>query len=323
MLYHLADVDLYVGVVPLAAAIVLFLSRASGDDGRLIRRFAVVTSMTVASLLAVTALYLTTLPGSQPGAQETRVYDRYVFYLVPLILVAFFGWIERGGPRPRKLAVAAAVVTAVLPLTLPYSDLLTPGEWGVSSSNVALVPWAIVKLVADVSVVPLVFLYACACAYAFVRVSPSRVPRLVRLVVLNLAVLGMAVHVGNSAVAANAARYGRAPNADWIDRAVGPGGQVIAIWSGRSNWQRWYGIWENQILNRKVRAVYHLGAEMPYDAPGTGLRLRDGELILHGKRLHASYVLTDRRLPIDGRRIAADARTQMVLYRVGGPVTLR
>jgi hypothetical protein len=323
MLYHLADLDLYVGILPFAAAIVLFLSRVSGDDGRRIRRFAVVTSMTVAGLLFVTAVYLTTLPDSQPGAQEARIYDRYVFYVVPLILVAFFGWIEQGGPRPRKLSIAAASVAAVLPLTLPYSDLLNDGSWGVNSSNVALVPWAMLRLIANVSVVPFVFLYACACAYAFVRVSPWRVRRLVRLVVLNLAVVGMAVHVGNSAVAANAAKYGRAPTADWVDRAVGPGGQVTAIWSGRATWKRWYGIWENQILNRTVRGVYHLGVEMPYDAPGTGLRLRDRNLMLRGKRLRASYVLTDRRLAINGRLVATDARTRMVLYRVAGPVTVR
>lgn len=324
MLYHLADLNLYVGIVPFAAAIVLFIGRRPAEDRVHVRRFAVVTSLTTAGLLFVTAVYLTTLPASQPGAQLARVYDRYVFYVVPLILVAFFAWIERGLPRPRRLALTAAAVAALLPLTLPYADLLHGREWGVNSSNVALVPWGILKLATHTSVVPFVLFYAGALAFAFLRVRTPRVRTLVLVLVLNLALVDMAVQVGNAAVAAKAAKYGRAPTADWIDRAVGPDARVVAIWSGRArpDWRGWYGIWENQMLNRKVGAVYHLGAAMPYDAPGTRVRARDGVLRLRGKPLRAEYVLTDRWLPVDGRRIAADPRTRMVLYRIAGPVRL-
>lgn len=324
MLYHLADLNLYVGIVPFAAAIVLFLVRRPAEDRGRVRRFAVVTSLTTAGLLFVTAAYLTTLPASQPSAHIARVYDRYVFYVVPLILAAFFGWVERGLPRPRRLALPAAAVATLLPLTLPYSDLLHGREWGVSSSNVALVPWALLKLATHTSVIPFVLLYAFALAFAFLRVHTSRVRTLVLVLVLNLAVVDMVVQVGNAAMAAKAAKYGRAPTADWIDRAVTNDARVVAIWSGqaRPDWRGWYGIWENQMLNRKVGAVYHLGAAMPYDAPGTRLGMRDGVLRFRGQALRARYVLTDRWLPIDGRQVAADPRTQMVLYRVAGPVRL-
>jgi len=322
MLYHLADLNLYVGIVPFAAAIVLFLVRRPAEDRGPVRRFAVVTSLTTAGLLFVTAVYLTTLPASQPGANEARVYDRYVFYVVPLILAAFFGWIERGLPRPRRLALPAAVVVVLLPLTLPYSELLHGRVWGVNSSNVALVPWGILRLTTHANVIPFVLLYAAAFAFAFLRVPASRVRTLVLVLVLNLVLVDMAVQAGNAALASKAAKYGRAPTADWIDRAVSRDARVVAIWSGRPDWPGWYGIWENQMLNRKVGAVYHLGAAMPYDAPGTGLRARDGVLWLRGKPLRAEYVLTDRWLPIGGRQVDADPRTRMVLYRVAGPVRL-
>ncbi|MEP6892825.1 MAG: glycosyltransferase family 39 protein, partial [Gaiellaceae bacterium] len=322
MLYHLADLDLYVGIVPFAAAIVVFLVRGPADDRKSVRRFAIVTSLTTAALLFATAVYLTTLPASQPGAHVARVYDRYVFYVVPLILAAFFGWIERGLPRPRRLALPLAAVATLLPLTLPFSALLHGREWGVNSSNIALVPWAILKLATHTNVTPFVLLYGVAFAFAFLRVQASRVRTLVLVLVLNLALVDMAVQIGNAAMAAKAARYGRAPTADWIDRAVGPNARVVAIWSGRArpDWREWYGIWENQMLNRKVGGVYHLGAAMPYDAPGTRVHERDGALRLRGKPLRAEYVLTDRWLTINGRRIAADTRTRMVLYRVAGPV---
>jgi hypothetical protein len=322
MLYHLADLSLYVGVAPFAAAAVLFLVPLPTDDRRRVRRFAVVTSLTAVTLLLVTAVYLTTLPASQPGADQTRVYDRYVFYVVPLILIAFFGWIERGLPRPRRLALPAAAIAALLPLALPYSSLLTGHEWSVNSSNVALVPWGILKLAAHVSVIPFVLLYASGFAVAFVRVRASAVRTLVLGLVLNLALVDMAVQIGNTAVAAKAAKYGRAPTADWIDRAVGTNAPVVAIWSGRPgwDWRGWYAIWENQILNRNVGAVYHVGAAMPYDAPGTRLRVHGGVLSLRGQPFRAEYVLTDRWLPIQGRPVAADPRTRMVLYRVAGPL---
>jgi hypothetical protein len=322
MLYHLADLNLYVGIVPFAAAIVLFLVRRTGEDRRHVRRFAVITSLTTAGLLFVTGVYLTTLPASQPGAHLARVYDRYVFYVVPLILAAFFGWIERGVPRPRRIALPAAAVATLLPLTLPYADLLHGREWGVSSSNVALVPWALLRLATHTSVIPFVLMYALAFAFAFLRVHPSRVRTLVLVLVLNLAVMGMVVQIGNTALASKAAKYGRAPTPDWIDLAVGPGGRVVAIWSGRAqpDWRGWYAIWENQMLNRSIGAVYHLGTAMPYDAPGTRLRAHDGFLTLRGKPLRADYVLTDRWLPLNGRRIAVDPRTRMVLYRVAGAV---
>jgi len=322
MLQHLADLDLYVGIVPLAAAVVLFLARVPADDRRRVRRFAVLTSLTTASLLFVTGLYLTTLPASQPGAHHARVYDRYVFYVVPLIFAAFFGWIERGLPRPRRLALPAAAAVTLLPLTLPYSDLLHGREWGVSSSNVALVPWGILKLATHMSVVPFVFLYSFAFALAFLRIRAPRARTLVLVLVLNLFLVDIAVQAGNSAMAAKSARYGRATTADWVDRAIGPDARVVAVWSGlaQPDWRGWYGIWENQLMNRKIGAVYHVGAAMPYDAPGTRLRESGGTLLWHGKPLRAEYVLTDRWLSIDGRRVAADLRTQMVLYRLAGPV---
>ena len=325
MLYHLADLDLYVGIIPLAATIVLFLTRVSADDRRRVRRFAVVTSLTTVSLLFVTAVYLATLPASQPGAHLSRVYDRYVFYVVPLILAAFFGWVERGLPRPQRLALPAAALAGLLPLTLPYSDLLHGREWGVNSSNVALVPWGILRLATHASITPWICLYAFAFAFMFLRVGSARARTLVLVLVTNLALIDMAVQIGNASVAAKAARYGRAPTADWIDRSVGRDARVVAIWSGRArpDWRGWYGIWENQVMNRKVGAVYHLRGAMPYDAPGTRLLMRGGVLRLRGNPLRAQYVLTDRWLPIEGRRIAADPRTRMVLYRVAGPVRLR
>lgn len=328
MLYHAADLDLYVGVAPLAAAGVLLMHRHAGNEGDTLQPFLVLSALVSVGLLAVAAVYLTTLPTTTPRAQEPHVYDRYVFYLVPLILAAFLVWLERGLPRPRIRAAAVAAAVAVLPLALPYSSLLTGREWGVSSSNVALVPWGILRLATGSGVsliVGAVGIYAALLAFGFLRAAVSGRGALALAVLVNLALSASAVQIGNASVAESAAAYGVGRDSGWVDAAVGPHAHVIAVWSGnrRRTWHGWYGIWENEMLNQSVAAVYHLYDPMPYDPPGTGLVQRGGVLILSGAPLRTHYLLTDDSLGIDGPIVAADAPTHMVLYRVNGIVRLR
>lgn len=325
MLYHLADLDLYVGVVPLAAVVVLLTSRHDGEEGRALERFLALSSILSIAVLVIAATYLTTLPATQPGAKQPHVYDRYVFYVVPLILALFLAWLERGLPRPRRRAAFAATVTGLLPALLPYSSLLNGTEWGVNSSTVALVPWGMVRMATSSGawIVWAVTGYAVLRAFGFLRADVAKGRTLILSVLVNLVFIGSCVQIGNSGVAHIAATYGLARNPGWVDQAAGPHGRVIAIWSGKRGWHRWYGIWENEILNRRIVAVYHLRDPMPYDPPGTQLDQRGRTLFLQVGPLRAQYVLTDGSFPIAGRRIAADLRTDMVLYRVNGIVRLR
>ena len=48
-----------------------------------------------------------------------------MFYVAPLLCIALLAWVERGAPRPRVLAVAAAVVSALLVVAIPLERFIT------------------------------------------------------------------------------------------------------------------------------------------------------------------------------------------------------
>ena len=53
-----------------------------------------------------------------------RVEERYMFFLAPLLFLAFALWLDRGVPRPPVLAAAAAAIPVALLFTLPLGSLL-------------------------------------------------------------------------------------------------------------------------------------------------------------------------------------------------------
>jgi len=114
LLYHVSELDLYVGVLPFAAVLLLTLLARSLD--RPLRVFLAATlPLTVWLLLEVAAF---------ASALSPRVEERNMFYVAPLFFIALLAWIERGMPRPARAAAVAAVVAAALPGALPYHQLI-------------------------------------------------------------------------------------------------------------------------------------------------------------------------------------------------------
>ena len=113
-LYHVAELDLYLGVAPVIAAALLVVV-ARNTDARLDAYLAAVISVSFWLLLLV-ATFASQFAG--------RVQERNVFYLAPLVLIALLAWIERGAPRPARATAAAAIVAAALPGALPFPRLL-------------------------------------------------------------------------------------------------------------------------------------------------------------------------------------------------------
>src|SRR5207253_998238 len=110
-LANLADVELYLGVIPLAAFALLLVQALS--PARLspeLRRFAILTTCVGVGMLATVAA----LSASQYGLG--RVHERNLFYLTPLVLIGFFAWLDEGQMRPRLAAPAIAAAVVLLPL---------------------------------------------------------------------------------------------------------------------------------------------------------------------------------------------------------------
>ena len=318
LLFHLAELDLAAGVIPLLALVLL-----AGSLRRLSRplsAFVVMTASVGVWLLALAAVYATQEP-------QARIYERYVFYLVPLLVLALFAWISAGLPRPRAWKGAAGLVV-VLPLSIPFADVLVGRQWGVNTATVALVPWGLARVAFD-SLAPVYVgtgILLAGFATLVLRARPETAGRLRVVVAGYFVVVGLVVHAANLALANRSARLGVAStDPSWIDRVVGENGRVAAVWTGtrRSGWRSGYGVWENSFYNRSVTTVYTLRGEFPGHWASTRLRLEGTLATAGGRPVRPAYVLADPTARISGTVLARDRRTGMTLYRVRGPLRLR
>jgi hypothetical protein len=320
---HLATLDLYVGVLPFAALAVLTgmaAKRGMPRETRILCAFTISVSCWLA--LAAAKYLVAAYPGS-----FLRIYDRYMFYAVPLLLIAFLVWLREGLPRPRG-TVAITLCAVALPIAIPYSHVLSGGEWGVSSSSVALVPWANLRFLVGTPLVvyPVLLGGAAFLANAFIRSKDKE--WLLFLVVANFVVVGMFALWGNSAVTHQALNegVGQGRNPSWIDSAVGAGGQVDVLWTGtrRSKAGARYAIWESEFFNRSVKHFYWLHEPLYRGYPGDRLIVSGGAFYrTDGQRFRTQYVLANAGVALTGRRVAADLPAGLSLYKVYGPLSLR
>ena len=125
--WHLAELDLYVAVIPFAAFLLL-AARIRSLEPRVQAFVAATIALTVWTLLIVAA-FASRFAGA--------IVERNMFMLATLLLIGLLVWIDRGGPRPRVYAVVAACVAAVLPALIPYERFL---QLKVRSDTLMIVP---------------------------------------------------------------------------------------------------------------------------------------------------------------------------------------
>ncbi len=317
---HLVELDLYLTLLPLVALAIL-TTRAfrRGNQWRELRLFCAFTISLACCMLVLSSQYLAAV------YSETflHAYDRYIFYLGPLFLIAFFVWLNEGLPRPRvaRFLVGGA---ALLPLLFASSPLLSEA-WG-NTSTVALAPWSFVRLAWGVPFVyALLIVGGGYLAWAALRCADRG--WLVTLVLINLLVTNFFVTNRSIQTADGAQRnwIGTGVQGNWIDAAVGSDAEVVVLWSGlRLRGTRGIrSIWEAELLNRSVRGVYDLRDGAPFALPEPKLEARGRQLYLpSGRPLRAQYVLTDLYAPVVGESVAVNRATGMTLYRVQGRVEL-
>jgi hypothetical protein len=328
--YHIAELDLYVAVIPFAAAAYVLAytapSRTAAD--RQLRALCVFTIAATTFLAAEAAQYLVAVYASASHPYP-RVYDRYEFYAAPLFFLIFLAWVDRGLPRPSaRLTATLAVGSAALPASLPLAHLLNGREWGTSSSSVALVPWAILRALSG-SVLPVYAVFALVAAGLASLMLRSRRPRLLLgVLATNLAIVNLFVAVGNSAVTRRArASAGATPAGRmWIDSRLASNAIAVVLWPGEASASRngSVAVWEAEFFNTRIARVYDLREPMRYDLPQVHVHLIGHSVLLpNGQPLRARYLLTHKTVHVLGTAIAADPTSGMTLYRVDGAVQLR
>jgi Dolichyl-phosphate-mannose-protein mannosyltransferase len=310
LVYHVAELDLYVGIVPFAALLLLALSWNS--------LWAPARALVAAGSSLIFWLVLeVSIFASSPSV--SRIEERNMFYVAPIFFVALVAWIDRGLPRGRPAAVAAAVAAA-LPGAIPFAGLINGNA---TSDTLAFLPWWTLQdtVITLDQVASVAVLCSIGLALLFLLVTPRWA---LALPALLLAYFGTTVWAaetndhGGVRHASVGSLYGgiTLPDREWVDHAVGSDADVAFVWTGARDKNT---LWQNEFFNRSVGRVYDLRASAPGGLPSTRVSFdpRSGDLI--GAR-PADYVLTDDSLQLFGDRIAEDGGTGMVLYRVRGRI---
>ncbi len=310
--YHVAELDLYAGVLPFAALLVLATFTFTRND-RSLRVLAAVSVSTSFWLLLVVSAYVSSLENN-PGAR-LHIEDRYTFYLVPLLLIALAAWCTHRLPRSRSLTAIVGVIAGLLPLALPFKTLIRNDA---IPDTFALLPWATVqaqKLVAPPDIFIRVGVVTLALGLLFFLLRPPRLPFVAPfLVLLNFAGIMSAAEIRTHG-AAMAAAGSIQPDHAWIDRRIGTGAETVVIWSGRRDPRT---IWESEFFNRSVGTIYYVAGPTGIGLPEQHVRIdRTGKLYADGSTepVRAQYLLADRSVvPRRGRLVTVDRATGMRLF---------
>jgi hypothetical protein len=323
--YHVAELDLYLGVIPFAAMLVLVA---------LSRRLPHKTQAFVAASVALSVwLLLEVAAFASKNPIPPRVEERNMFYLAPLFVIALLVWIDAGMPRRHVAAGAAAVIAAALPGVLPYSTLIgVPAAadtlalsiwWRLQDHTISLdhvATWAVVCSI----VAALLFLLV-----------PRRLawvlPAVVAAVFVAVGWTAMDYVHGFQRASVGALYQGiAAPHRDWVDRAVGHDANVAVVWTKcaseecpepRSLTDEKV-VWENEFFSRSIGPVYFLHDPVPGGLPErqTEFDPSTGWFTSGGKRIRAQYVLVDKSVEPVGQLVGSDTNKGIAVYRLQGPL---
>jgi glycosyltransferase involved in cell wall biosynthesis len=312
VLYHLSELDLYLGIVPFAALLLLTMVGRSLD--RPLRVF-------LAAALPLIGWLLLEV-GAFASALSPRIQERNLFYVAPLFLIALLAWIERGLPRPQRAAAIAAVVAAALPAALPYQRLI---DASAESDTLALLPlWWLQETVVGLDTIAVVVgAAAVVLGILFLTLSPRYAYVLPVVVLLWFAFATERIERfdhGFPKASVGALYEGIAvPDRDWVDAAVGRNADVAFVFSGNDPTHHPNTLWENEFYNRSIGPVYDLKQPSMGGLPETKVTERsDGVLLAHGAPVRHAYVLTEEAVPIAGDIVARDERKGMALRRTDG-----
>jgi hypothetical protein len=316
-LYHVAGLDLYLGIVPFGALLAVWLLPRRPQPAQ--RAFA-------AASLAVTVWLVAEVAAFASASYVNRIEERNMFYLAPFFLIALVGLgVDGLVPRARRAVVPAAVVAGVLPFFIPYTRFITTSA---VSDTFALLPWWWAQ--DHLFHLPTVRWVALAVSLAAAAVFVV-VPRRHALVLAGL----VAAYFIATAYVVEAGRHGihqtsvgdlwagtHEPHPDWIDRTVGSNASVSVLWTGTMPSR--FSVYENEFFSRSVRTVYDVDGAAPPDPLPETVANRGPKGVLEtagGQPVRAQYVLAPGTLELAGKLLVADP-VGVDLYRVNGPVVI-
>jgi hypothetical protein len=293
--WHAGDAALAVGVIPVAAALVMvglaILNRSQSAAER-----AYLSTALVASVLVIIQVAMFTSWFSQ------RVSERNMYCIFPLIFIGMALWLSRALPRPRRVAGVAGAIAGGLVFVIPFGYLYQRAP---STETWAIVlPDFLTRHLKgggdDVTI--LIAIGVAIALFVFGLVKP-------RLALYLAPVLLIAYFVVSQTVILHtlhkvSADYRNAPSlgadADWIDRALPDGGDVLFFTGsslGASTDQ--VILWETGFFNKNQFTSAPWGTNIKFDAATGALTQPDGSpLVL------PQYVVTPAAVQLVGRVVS-------------------
>ena len=318
--YHLADLELYLAVVPIAVApiVLALLWRRARAGSRPAAAFVAAFVTVNAAMLFVTAAFASTEFGFD------RLHDRNVFYLAPLWLIVLGVWLAEGLPRPRistALGIGAALaLLVVLPFRYIASDV------GVDVVPSAL--WARLQeaLEGEVVTARKLMTLAVLVLLTLVALLPRRIWWVIPAVLLATFAATGALAWERMADATENAVFEGAPERRWVDELLPADGRVTKVYLVTTECPAsaltWHALYLTEFFNRSLERAAYIGDSIPdglpirrVDVQGDG-RLRDES----GETLAADYVVTQPGIELAGRKLGEGTAASLVLWRTRGGV---
>ncbi|HYI74500.1 MAG TPA: glycosyltransferase family 39 protein [Gaiellaceae bacterium] len=319
--YHLADIELYLAVVPLAVApIVLVRLVRSGRAGSIVdSAFASLFLAANAAGLLVVAAFTST-----PWGYD-RLHDRYAFYLLPLWLIGFVVWLAAGLPRPLVATATGVALALALPAVLPFRQLAN--EAGIDTVPGALWVWVESQVAGPgpLSGSRLLAVFVVALLLAVVLVPRRAALALAGAMLMVFAVTS--VLAWERLIDAPEDRvFAGGLERSWIDDEVDAGARVTKLYvetvACPASATTRHALFLSEAFNATVDRAAYLGESVPDGLPiervdvGAGGTLETSP----GNPLVAEYVYTQPGLDLDGDRVATGTTAKLVLWRTDGPV---
>ena len=308
LLWHTAELDLYLGVFPVVA-FALLLTRARTLDPPLQALLAATAALSFWVLLVVSTF------ASQFAAN--RIQERNFFFLAPLFLVVLLAWVDRGAPRPRVAAILAAVGLGALPAVIPFERFI---ETGIKSDTLMLLPlWELQDRTGLERVDELVLAVGLVSAAVFVLLPRRFALALPVAVLVYFAIAFPAIQLGRPNGLQDASIGARfqgiwAKYDDWVDRAVPEGAEVALVWTGRTDR---FTVNLNEFFSKSVGPIYVTDLAVPGSLPETRVEV-DLETGRFDPPVRARYVVVDGTIAPNGTVLGRDDGVGLAVWKLDG-----
>jgi hypothetical protein len=305
----LGAVDLYSGVLPFAAFVLLAVEirRRAASVRPAVQPIILITTILGTAFLITGSAYLATVPSA---ARPPIPADRYTFYVVPLLFVAFASWIEAGARRVAGIAWIA-LATGGLPILGAVVGVAEDPHG--TENGLAFLPWIGVSGGREIVLLPILAIYGGLCAFLLMRQAVGA-----HTLVKPLLALVTVTSVSAFFFEVSAPVY--SPSPGWLDAHSEPG--VIAVWEREPSPAKSHGLWEIAVANRNLSAVFFMTKPDAF-APELETRVSarlDGTLIHDGQPLAARYVLAPIATKVVGTLVAKSHG--FAIYKVPAQVQL-